>query len=52
MSTATHLETADELLYRSLDDIQILTAEDLLYGGLVVSGFRCRVGELFTALDG
>jgi Uma2 family endonuclease len=37
-------------VYRALDDIRILTAEDSLDGESVVPGFRCRVGELFSAL--
>ncbi|MEX0642494.1 MAG: Uma2 family endonuclease [Pirellulales bacterium] len=39
-------------VYRALDDIRILTANDTLEGDSVVPGFRCRVGELFTALGG
>ena len=39
-------------VYRALDDIRILTANDTLDGGTVVPGFHCRVGELFTAIGG
>lgn len=39
-------------VYRSLDDIRILTSGDTLDGGLVVPGFRCRIGDLFVALGG
>jgi Uma2 family endonuclease len=38
-------------VHRALDDIRILTANDTLKGELVVPGFRCRVGDLFSALD-
>ena len=38
-------------VYRALDDICILTANDMLDGESVVPGFRCRVGDLFSALD-
>ncbi|MCI0333591.1 MAG: Uma2 family endonuclease [Planctomycetes bacterium] len=38
-------------VYRALDDIRILTAKDTLDGDAVVPGFRCRVGDLFSALD-
>ena len=37
-------------VYRGLDDICVLTESDTLDGGLVVPGFSCGVGELFTAL--
>lgn len=37
-------------VYRGLDDIRVLTANDTLDGGAVVPGFRCRVGDLFAAL--
>jgi Uma2 family endonuclease len=39
-------------VYRSLGDIHILTADDLLDGDDVVPGFRCRVGDLFSAISG
>ncbi|MEX2317070.1 MAG: Uma2 family endonuclease [Pirellulales bacterium] len=38
-------------VYRSLDDIRVLTANDALDGGDVVPGFSVRVGDLFSALD-
>jgi Uma2 family endonuclease len=38
-------------VYRALDDIRILTANDTLDGESVVTGFRCRVGDLFSALE-
>jgi Uma2 family endonuclease len=37
-------------VYRALDDIRVLTADDTLEGGDVVPGFECRVGDLFAAL--
>ena len=39
-------------VYRALDDIHVLTSNDMLDGGSVVPGFSCRVGDLFSALDG
>jgi Uma2 family endonuclease len=39
-------------VYRSLDDIHVLTAGDSLDGGDVIPGFSVRVGDLFAALDG
>ena len=39
-------------VYRALDDIRILSANDAFEGGSVVPGFRCRVGELFATLGG
>lgn len=38
-------------VYRSLDDIRVLTADDTLDGDDVVPGFAVRVGDLFAALD-
>jgi Uma2 family endonuclease len=38
-------------VYRSLDNILVLTANDTLDGGDVVPGFSVRVGDLFAALD-
>jgi Uma2 family endonuclease len=38
-------------VYRALDDIRMLTANDMLDGDPVVPGFRCRVGDLFAGLD-
>jgi Uma2 family endonuclease len=35
-------------VYRSADDIQVLTQNDDLCGGEVVPGFRCRVGTVFA----
>lgn len=37
-------------VYRSLDDIHVLKADETLGGGPVVPGFTCRVGDLFAAL--
>jgi len=37
-------------VYRGLDDIRVLAADDILDGGLVVPDFTCRVGDLFSAL--
>jgi Uma2 family endonuclease len=37
-------------VYRALDDIRILTADDVLDGDSVVPGFQCRVRDLFAAL--
>jgi Uma2 family endonuclease len=37
-------------VYRGLNDIRVLKADDTLDGGSVVPGFTCRVGDLFTAL--
>jgi Uma2 family endonuclease len=34
-------------VYRSLNEITILTEQDTLDGGEVVPGFRCRVSEVF-----
>jgi Uma2 family endonuclease len=39
-------------VYRSLDDIRILMANDSLDGEDDVPGFRCQVGDLFSALSG
>ena len=39
--------TRTAIVYRSLDDVTNLTADDFLDGGDVVPGFACRVGELF-----
>jgi Uma2 family endonuclease len=38
-------------VYRSLADICVLGSADTLDGGSVLPGFRCRVGDLFSALD-
>lgn len=38
-------------VYRGLDDIRVLTANDSLDGESVIPGFRYRVGDLFAALD-
>jgi Uma2 family endonuclease len=38
-------------VYRALDNIRVLTADDTLDGGDVVPGFSCRMGDLFAALD-
>ncbi len=38
-------------VYRGFDDIRILRANDTLEGESVVHGFRCRVGDLFSALE-
>lgn len=35
-------------VYRSTTDIRVLTHKDELSGEEVVSGFRCRVGEIFA----
>lgn len=35
-------------VYRSLNDITILTEQDQLEGGDVIPGFRCSVREVFT----
>lgn len=37
-------------VFRGLDDIRVLTADDTLDGNSVVPGFSCRVGDLFSAL--
>lgn len=37
-------------VYRSLDDIRVLTSKDTLDGGDVVPGFAVPVGDLFAAL--
>jgi len=37
-------------VYRSLDDISILSSQDILDGYSVVPGFECRVGDIFAAL--
>jgi Uma2 family endonuclease len=37
-------------VYRGLNDIQMLKADDTLDGGAVVPGFTCRVGDLFARL--
>jgi len=37
-------------VYHGLDNIRVLTENDTLDGGTVVSGFTCRVGDLFSAL--
>lgn len=34
-------------VYLSLTEITILTEQDVLDGGAVVPGFRCRVGDIF-----
>lgn len=39
-------------VYCSLDDVRVLTANDVLNGGDVVPGFECRVNDLFAAIDG
>jgi Uma2 family endonuclease len=38
-------------VYRGLDDIRVLSEKDVLEGDSVVSGFNCRVGDLFAVLD-
>jgi Uma2 family endonuclease len=38
-------------VYRSLDDIRVLTEKDSLSGDDVIQGFECRVGDLFTGLS-
>jgi hypothetical protein len=38
-------------VYNGLDDIRVLTEKDTLDGASVVSGFSCRVGDLFAVLD-
>lgn len=38
-------------VYRSLNDIRVLTRNDMLDGESVVPGFQCRIGDLFSALD-
>ena len=35
-------------VYRTLDDLQLLSEHDVLDGGQVVPGFACRVRELFV----
>ena len=35
-------------VYHSLTDLEILTAQDTLTGGEVLSGFQVAVAELFT----
>jgi len=35
-------------VYRSPEDVFILTEQDELDGGEVVPGFRCRVSEIFV----
>jgi len=37
-------------VYRSLDDIQVLSEQDLLSGESVVSGFECAIADLFPAV--
>ena len=37
-------------VYRGLDDIRVLSADDVLDGNSVVPGFSCRVRDLFSAL--
>jgi Uma2 family endonuclease len=37
-------------VYRSLDDIHVLTEADTLTGDMVVSGFECAVADLFSGL--
>lgn len=39
-------------VYRSLTDVRVLTADDILEGGAVLPGFELRVGDLFAAIDG
>jgi Uma2 family endonuclease len=34
-------------IYRSLSDITMLTEQDMLEGGDVIPGFRCRVSDVF-----
>ena len=38
-------------VYKSLDDIRVLTENDTLSGENVLAGFSCRVGDLFAVLD-
>ncbi len=38
-------------VYRSRNDIQILSTNDTLDGESVVPGFQCRLSDLFSALD-
>ncbi len=38
-------------VYRGLTDIRVLTETDTLEGDGVISGFSCRVGDLFAVLD-
>ncbi len=37
-------------VYRSIDDIRVLTEKDMLSGEDVVPGFECPIAELFAAL--
>ncbi|MGE3639187.1 MAG: Uma2 family endonuclease [Pirellulales bacterium] len=37
-------------VYRGLNDIHVLKADEMLDGGSVVPGFTCRVGDLFARL--
>lgn len=37
-------------VYRSLDDIRVLTEKDELIGDTVVPGFKCAVSDLFSGL--
>ncbi len=37
-------------VYRSLEDIQVLTEKDTLSGESVVPGFECKVADLFAGL--
>jgi len=38
-------------VYHGLDDIRVLPENDMLDAANVVSGFSCRVGDLFAVLD-
>ena len=35
-------------VYRSMEDVQVLSSEDALEGGQVIPGFTCEVRELFS----
>ncbi|WP_428307184.1 Uma2 family endonuclease [Lacipirellula sp.] len=38
------------MVYQAVDDIQVLTEKDMLTGGSVLPGFKCRVADLFAGL--
>ncbi len=37
-------------VYRALDKIQVLTAQDTLTGESVIPGFQCQVADFFVGL--
>jgi Uma2 family endonuclease len=50
LAWVVHPSSRTVTVYRSLEEISVLTDKDLLSGGSVVPGFECPVADLFQGL--